>query len=513
MRHTRAQVDRGDGSTLSLGQSGILMFTIVIITVHAQLASVVDQWTWMHHASCWGSVGKEEGEVWCVCSIVGIQVGQVHHSARITHTRGFAMRALQLHHSCSPAPIAHPAALWFLFLLAFGALPIGLSSDLHRAFTGTAGNAVFFWMTVAVVTMMCVLPTFGLRQLRRYLWPEYYQVVQEIAARERRGEVVLDGDRRCQLTGVMARASRLMQRKALKSSTGGGGLGGGACVGGGVGLANGATMTVLRKRYSGFVAPYEARSRVFDSNELFASAAAAGYTISQTGEIMAPSPTHRRTHSHMGGGGTVELLGTVGSGGFGAAMPASPAALPARTSIFGSGALARALSGIGAGSLHRRTASSGPVCSLGPGWSGQLQGLTPGGSGNLAGPAAAAMAAAAPAAQADNQPADAAAAAPPNSAVTTLQRSTTLPAVSGDGSEAGQAQALPFSPLSVGTSVGCATMLLASGTEAVPQVARDESTYASNPVLAQLEREFSRDPWRHKHVRKLSVLNVSNLQR
>ena len=53
-----SQVDRHGGHTLGLAQDGILMFSVVIITVHAHLATAIDQWTWMHHAACWGSVGE-----------------------------------------------------------------------------------------------------------------------------------------------------------------------------------------------------------------------------------------------------------------------------------------------------------------------------------------------------------------------------------------------------------------------------------------------------------------------
>jgi hypothetical protein len=44
---------------VGLAQDGILMFSVVIATVHSQLASVIDHWTWMHHASCWGSIGRQ----------------------------------------------------------------------------------------------------------------------------------------------------------------------------------------------------------------------------------------------------------------------------------------------------------------------------------------------------------------------------------------------------------------------------------------------------------------------
>jgi phospholipid-transporting ATPase len=49
--------DRDNGHTWSLQQNGLLMFTIVIITVHLQLSVVLDQWTWMHHVAIWGSIG------------------------------------------------------------------------------------------------------------------------------------------------------------------------------------------------------------------------------------------------------------------------------------------------------------------------------------------------------------------------------------------------------------------------------------------------------------------------
>jgi hypothetical protein len=55
------EVDRPSGHTTSLGQNGILMFSIVIITVHAQLGCCIDHWTWMHHASCWGSISELGG--------------------------------------------------------------------------------------------------------------------------------------------------------------------------------------------------------------------------------------------------------------------------------------------------------------------------------------------------------------------------------------------------------------------------------------------------------------------
>lgn len=53
--------DSSGGHPWSLLRNGLLMFTIVIITVHLQLAIVIDQWTWIHHLAIWGSIGRRQG--------------------------------------------------------------------------------------------------------------------------------------------------------------------------------------------------------------------------------------------------------------------------------------------------------------------------------------------------------------------------------------------------------------------------------------------------------------------
>lgn len=53
--------DSASGHTWSLLRNGLLMFTIVIITVHLQLAIVIDQWIWLHHLAIWGSIGEPHG--------------------------------------------------------------------------------------------------------------------------------------------------------------------------------------------------------------------------------------------------------------------------------------------------------------------------------------------------------------------------------------------------------------------------------------------------------------------
>ncbi|WIA12055.1 hypothetical protein OEZ85_012134 [Tetradesmus obliquus] len=227
--------DRHSGAIWSLQQNGLLMFTTVVITVHLQLGMVIDQWTWMHHLSIWGSI-----------------------------------------------------LLWFLFLIAYGAFPIRLSSDLHRAFDSIAASPNY-WLTIFVVPLACLLPVFFFRALKRHLRPARYQLVQEIVERQKRGEDIdLEdyadernlGRSKAQIKGIMARASRLVQRKVLRQTTG------------------------ARGRHKGFVPPYNTQSRVFDINELRNAATQVGYSISASGD-MVPAPHGQSFVSNAPGHGSV----------------------------------------------------------------------------------------------------------------------------------------------------------------------------------------------------------------
>lgn len=470
--------------------------------------------------------------------------------------------SLHTHIALLPCPRL-PPALWFMFLLVYGALPVTLASDLHKLFSGVVGNAPFFWLTVLIVPGACVLPTFAARTLQRFLRPVYYQLVQEVAARERAGDAVFAGEA-CRAgggaagapSGLVARASRLMSRKSLKAVCAAAGGGGKAAVelahAGQSGqlcatvprvAVGGQQLASFRRRYSGFVAPYEARSRVFDANELRASAAAAGYAISSTGEIIAPPAARSmpgtltstlsfgRDHGHtMGFGGfgatappgaaasanggyASGLLGASGGSG-GATLltvsasgavteqvaapgsPGSPGVFHggARGSVgpmLGARALGRALSGINApGAIrHRRVQSVG----ANPwGASGILDTSPPPLPGRVPGSSQAGGATGAPAA-----------------GTNPLEPAASVGSVGSGGARASSTSAglgLRSSDLA---RVSLGATGYSSGSNALGgEGAGDEATYASNPVLALLEREFSKDPRRHRHGVKLSLQNV-----
>lgn len=67
-----------------------------------------------------------------------------------------------LHMLCA----AVSAVLWFLFLLAFGAFPIRLSTDLHYSFQ-TVAKYPQFWLQIFMVPIACLVPVFFFRAMKR----------------------------------------------------------------------------------------------------------------------------------------------------------------------------------------------------------------------------------------------------------------------------------------------------------------------------------------------------------
>lgn len=79
--------DSASGHSWSLLRNGLLMFTIVIITVHLQLAIIIDQWIWLHHVAIWGSIGRlDEGEKSHTTAINSLVYGEMGCACMVTVT-------------------------------------------------------------------------------------------------------------------------------------------------------------------------------------------------------------------------------------------------------------------------------------------------------------------------------------------------------------------------------------------------------------------------------------------
>jgi hypothetical protein len=60
-----------------------------------------------------------------------------------------------------------PAAVWFLYMLAYGAFPLQLSQTLYGMLTEVLAPSASYWLLIAVCPLACVLPGFVVRQIAR----------------------------------------------------------------------------------------------------------------------------------------------------------------------------------------------------------------------------------------------------------------------------------------------------------------------------------------------------------
>jgi hypothetical protein len=48
-------ISRQGGDVFGSYEVGVLMFSCIILVVHLEISSIIEQWTWIHHFSIWGS--------------------------------------------------------------------------------------------------------------------------------------------------------------------------------------------------------------------------------------------------------------------------------------------------------------------------------------------------------------------------------------------------------------------------------------------------------------------------
>ncbi|CAG9461573.1 unnamed protein product [Pedinophyceae sp. YPF-701] len=116
------------GRPVEMWVNGVTIFTCVIITVHLQLAFVLDFWTWLHHFSIWGSI-----------------------------------------------------IVWFIFIIVYGAVPPEwmLDENVRYLFVDIVAKMPRFWLICLVVPVLAVLPDFLYRVLRRLVYPDDHHILQE----------------------------------------------------------------------------------------------------------------------------------------------------------------------------------------------------------------------------------------------------------------------------------------------------------------------------------------------
>ena len=87
-------INRESGHVWGTYETGITMFSTIILTVHLEVASIEEQWTVFHHVAVWLSV-----------------------------------------------------FVWWIFLLCFDVLPLNISLDLYHLFVGIAAWNPQYWVS------------------------------------------------------------------------------------------------------------------------------------------------------------------------------------------------------------------------------------------------------------------------------------------------------------------------------------------------------------------------------
>ncbi|XP_057769317.1 probable phospholipid-transporting ATPase 8 [Salvia miltiorrhiza] len=119
------QAFRGDGQVLDFEMLGVYMYSCVVWTVNCQMALSINYFTWMQHLVIWGSI-----------------------------------------------------AVWYAFLLIYGAFPPLFSTTAYQVFIEACGPSPFFWLGTLLVVVSCLLPYLLYRTVQTWFFPMPHDIIQ-----------------------------------------------------------------------------------------------------------------------------------------------------------------------------------------------------------------------------------------------------------------------------------------------------------------------------------------------
>ncbi|KAL4309168.1 hypothetical protein GQ457_01G040580 [Hibiscus cannabinus] len=121
------QAFRADGQTSDMTALGTTMFTCIICSLNIQIALTTSHFTWIQHATIWGSI-----------------------------------------------------VAWYLFLSIYGALSPNISGNAYQILVEALAPAPIYWTTTLLVTMACSLPYMVLIAYQRCFKPLDHHILREI---------------------------------------------------------------------------------------------------------------------------------------------------------------------------------------------------------------------------------------------------------------------------------------------------------------------------------------------
>ena len=129
--------DGPNGQPVERASMGVIAYTVILITVMVQLATVLDNWTLFHHLTFYISL-----------------------------------------------------FLWFLFLVVYGNMSIDWSEEMRLLFLNVTFPGSRFWLMNLLVPCVCILPDFMARQLGKLYAPSDNIILQEVQRSETKVETL-----------------------------------------------------------------------------------------------------------------------------------------------------------------------------------------------------------------------------------------------------------------------------------------------------------------------------------
>ncbi len=121
------------GQVSSIQDYGAGMFTVLVLVPNLQLYMAVQYFTWIHHLA--------------ICASI---------------------------------------AIWYLFIIVYGALPPLWATNAYKEFIEVLAPSASYWLLQAVVIVITLLPEYLFRSLKWALYPSDYQIVLECTKLERK---------------------------------------------------------------------------------------------------------------------------------------------------------------------------------------------------------------------------------------------------------------------------------------------------------------------------------------
>lgn len=116
-----------DGKTAGKDILGAMIYTCIVWTVNLQMALAISYFTLIQHIVIWGSI-----------------------------------------------------AVWYIFLLAYGALTPSFSTNAYKVFIEALAPAPFYWIITLLVAFTALIPYFSYTALRMRFFPMYHGMIQWI---------------------------------------------------------------------------------------------------------------------------------------------------------------------------------------------------------------------------------------------------------------------------------------------------------------------------------------------